>query len=342
MIHRNKNSLLSRYILFFTFLSIISVFSQNKKNKKPTLSKVSNKVIYKLDLTNGKKNISDIELAGLKFSKENQCNEKVQFYYEIPIVKIKTNRKIPVSDLPKDLKAFDFKWSPNYERFAFCNIGTDGVELWYVDLFNFSAKKLDISNLNTYFGSCYNWLHDSNSLVVKQFVKENKKFSNPKSSSYLSSSESILNFKELSYSEYYKYSLLGSDKIKLIKADYFCFEDYSPDGKYILVSKINSFEKDVAYKNFAQTYVVYDSEGKFIKEIEFQEYFHPKEYATVRSEKRNILWKSDQGSTLIYVIAVDGGEIKNSNEYKDELWAWKAPFNNKPDLVMKSMNRLAE
>ncbi len=53
----------------------------------------------------------------------------------------------------------------------------------------------------------------------------------------------------------------------------------------------------------------------------------PKGFMAVRTGKRNFNWRSDKPKSLIYTVALDGGDPENKVKYRDEIFQMDAPFN---------------
>jgi hypothetical protein len=65
----------------------------------------------------------------------------------------------------------------------------------------------------------------------------------------------------------------------------------------------------------------------------------PKGFMATRTGKRNMDWRNDQAATLYYVEAIDAGNPENKVDFRDEVWQWKAPFDQNASLVLKTKQR---
>ena len=89
------------------------------------------------------------------------------------------------------------------------------------------------------------------------------------------------------------------------------------------------------------TTTVYDKDGNSVKtvnEIPLTEIM-PKGFSSVRPGKRNMSWRDDQPSTLVYAEALDGGDQSKNVENRDEIFLWEAPFSNAPKSFFKTKQR---
>ena len=91
------------------------------------------------------------------------------------------------------------------------------------------------------------------------------------------------------------------------------------------------------------TSTVYDTAGNLVKtvnEVPLTEIM-PKGFSSVRAGKRNMSWRDDQPSTLVYAEALDGGDQSKNVENRDEIFLWDAPFNSAPKSFFKTNQRFS-
>ena len=60
-----------------------------------------------------------------------------------------------------------------------------------------------------------------------------------------------------------------------------------------------------------------------------------------RTGKRNMNWRNDEAATLYYVEALDEGNPENKVDFRDDVFQWKAPFNENPALILKTKQRFS-
>ena len=51
--------------------------------------------------------------------------------------------------------------------------------------------------------------------------------------------------------------------------------------------------------------------------------------------------ENDLGASLYFFKALDEGDPENKIEFRDALFQWDYPFNNDPQLILKTNNRLS-
>ena len=149
------------------------------------------------------------------------------------------------------------------------------------------------------------------------------------------------NFETLARSVLSKVSLKGKTKL-LAKKNLYHEIDFSPDGKFILISIIQKpFSYLVPYYRFPMKYAIYSSKGKeltVLHEVPLIEDL-PKGFMAVRTGPRNFSWRSDRPSDLIFVEALDGGNPETDIKYRDEIFEVGYPFKQNKVSLLKTINR---
>ena len=338
--------------------------------RAPSVSMDSKKEYMLLSYTNTYKSLDELnqdemKLGGLRINPTTNISSTVTYINNLKISKVKNGTPKQVSGLPKDAKITNISWSPDEKKIAFTNTTDKGVELWYIDVLNSSAKKLTSDNLNANLGNPSNWFRDSKQILIKvlpdniaklidnekglpdgPIVSETSGGKSSQNRTYqdlLKNKIDESNFETLVTSELYTIDLDGNKKLFKPAAIY-TDESFSPDGNYILLSTINKpFSYVVPYSRFPQTETVYDSNGNFVKEVNNVplDEIRAKGFMSTRAGKRGIYWRADQPSTLYFTEALDGGDANKEVEFRDEVFLWKAPFNESPKSLLKTKLRFS-
>ena len=149
------------------------------------------------------------------------------------------------------------------------------------------------------------------------------------------------NFEQLALSELYKISLDGK-KEKWLGADIYSSISFSPDGSYVLVNTIGKpFSYLVPYRRFPSKSTVYTKEGKKVETVNAVPLIEdlPQGFMAVVSGKRNFSWRNDKPATLIYVMALDGGDPEKEVDFRDEVFELEAPYNTAGKSLIKTIGR---
>ena len=137
---------------------------------------------------------------------------------------------------------------------------------------------------------------------------------------------------------------LQGNKTPYLEAKMYRDIQVSPNGEYVLVSFVKPpFSYLVPSYRFPTETHVYDLNAnriKVISDIPLQEVL-PKGFMAVSTEKRNISWRKDQGSTIYFVKALDNGDPEVKADFRDALYQWESPFKSDPKQLTKIKNRFS-
>jgi len=307
----------------------------------------------------------EMRLGGLRVNPYLKIGSRTTYYNKVKILRLKKGDKRPIEikGLPENSKLSNFVYSPDQSKIAMINTTSDRLELWVLNIEKALAKKINTPSLNATLGSVINWFSDNKNLLIKIIpdklniiidleksipkgptVTENMgdKAQNRTYQDLLKNITDENNFEQLSKSTLIKVNLQGKISQWLDEKMYKSIS-FSPNGKYILVNIIKKpFSYIVTYSRFPKETIVYDLDGKIIKKISESPLLEvlPKGFMATKKGKRSISWRSDLPSSLKYIEALDGGDPSVKVDYRDKLMNWDAPFNQKPILLLKTINRI--
>ena len=307
----------------------------------------------------------EMRLGGLRVNPYLNIGSRTTYYDKVKILGLKKGDKSPVEvkGLPKNPKLSNFVYSPDQSKIAMINTSYDRLELWVLDIKKALATKINTPSLNATLGSVINWFSDNKNLLIKirpeksniiidqeksipkgPTITENMgdKAQNRTYQDLLKNITDENNFEQLSKSTLIKVNLKGKVS-KWLDEKMYRSISFSPDGKYVLVNTIKKpFSYLVTYSRFPNETVVYDVNGKVIKKISESPLLEvlPKGFMSTKKGKRSISWRSDLPCSLKYIEALDKGDPSVKVDYRDKLMYWDAPFNEKPKLLLKTINRI--
>lgn len=307
-------------------------------------------------------NQEEMKLAGLRVNPVTNISSSITYTNNLKIRRLTDKSEVQVKGLPANPKIAYTVFSPDEKKLAFTNTTAKGVELWILDLASNTAKKITEDNLNANIGAPYVWMKDSETLLVRQIpanrnalIDDKKTFpTGPTVSSsdgkvsqnrtyqdLLKNPQDEANFETLAKSELVKVSLNGNSQ-PFKSAEIYSGINFSPDGNYLMLTTIQKpYSYIVPLSRFPMISTVYDANGNLVKtvnEVPLNEIM-PKGFSSVRTGKRNMSWRDDQPSTLVYAEALDGGDQAKTADYRDEIFLWEAPFNNAPKSFFKTQQR---
>ena len=307
----------------------------------------------------------ELRLAGLRIDPITNISSRKNYYNNIKIKNISNQSHIvQIVGIPKNPKLSNFQFSPDQNKIAFTNTTSEGVELWVLNIKKGNLKKLTEDNVNANLGDVFNWFQDSRSILVK-IVPENrgdiinsknsvpvgpivsindgKKAQNRTYQDLLKNKYDEQNFENITSSDLYKVSLNGKS-VKWLSTDMYNKIDFSPDGKYVLVSSLKKpFSYIVPYYRFPSQTVIYSKNGKKIEVVLDVPLIEdlPKGFMSVRKGRRKLSWRNDKRASLVFVKALDDGDAEKKVSYRDELFQLDPPYNTKPTSLIKTINRFS-
>lgn len=309
-------------------------------------------------------NQEEMRLGGLRINPITNISSSMTYVNNLKMRKINEKEIRDIKGLPQDAKIAYMSFSPDEKYMAFTNTVSTGVELWLIHLESGSAKRICDANLNANLGSPFTWTADSKSLLCKNLPSTRPALIDPKKDlpkgptvsnsdgsksqnrtfqDLLKNKTDEINFENLVTSELNLISLDGT-KTSFKKADMFISESYSPDGNYLMITKLEKpFSYIVPLSRFPQKSYVFDLSGKEIKlvnDVPLNEIM-PKGFSSVRKGKRNMAWRSDKAAELYFVEALDEGDQAKKVDYRDEIFVWTAPFSESAKSIFKTKQRFA-
>jgi dipeptidyl aminopeptidase/acylaminoacyl peptidase len=116
----------------------------------------------------------------------------------------------------------------------------------------------------------------------------------------------------------------------------------SPDGKYLLVTTIHRpFSYLHASSAFPKEIAVWDRAGKVVHKLASLPLEDKVPINGVPTGPRSVQWRPSAPATLVWVEALDGGDLRRPAQYRDRIVALKAPFTGEPREVFKTGQRFA-
>lgn len=306
----------------------------------------------------------ELRLGGLRINPKTNIGSRTNYYNNIQVKLIKDKELTQVEGLPADPRIANINWSPDQKTIAFTITTNTGVEVWLLDIATAKARKLTEGTINANMRDEINWFRDGSALLVK-FVPESrkalintaesvpvgptisindgKKAQNRTYQDLLKNKNDEFNFEQLATADIYKVGLDGKQE-KWMGSNMFTNISFSPNGEYVMITTVKKpFSYLVPYYRFPSETTIYSKDGNKVEtvlEVPLIEDL-PQGFMAERKGRRNLSWRADKPSTLIFAEVLDGGDPENEAEYRDEVFALEAPFNGTPRSILKTKNRFA-
>ena len=306
----------------------------------------------------------ELRLGGLRINPVTNINSRANYFNNIKLRDLEGDEPIQVAGLPEAPRLTNFNWSPDEKKMAFTHTSSEGVELWVLDIASAQARRLTQPRLNANLGDVMNWYNDGSSLLVKMVPADRKPLIDPETAvptgptvsvsegeeaqnrtyqDLLENPNDEFNFEQLARSELVKVGLDGSIEKWKAPAMYSNIS-FSPDGDYVLVSKVEKpFSYLVPYYRFPSETAVFTKQGQLVNivnQVPLTEVL-PQGFMSERQGRRNLDWREDVASTLVYVKALDKGDPAVEVPYRDEVFLLRPPFTGEGESILKTKDRFS-
>jgi dipeptidyl aminopeptidase/acylaminoacyl peptidase len=316
-----------------------------------------------------------LRLAGLRINPRTNGLHNATFNSSLTLRKLPSGAEIKVA-LPLNPKLGGVRWSPDASRFAFTNTTAAGIDLWIGDTSGRTHRVAGVL-VNQVMAPAFagggrggagggssdvQWMPDGKSLLITM-VKTNRGAPPPEpvvpkgphvqeslggAAPVVTHEDMLQNPHDEDLFEFYATSQLAlvdaaTGRIApLGKPGIIESARISPDGKHLLVTTIHRpFSYLHSAREFPREIEIWDLTGKVLHKVASQPLEDRVPINGVATGPRNILWRPTEPATLMWVEALDGGNLSNKVPYRDKIVALKAPFTGTPREVYKTEQRFA-
>lgn len=298
-----------------------------------------------------------LRLAGQRINPNTNGQHRQPYFVKATLKNIANGSETPIA-LPPGAQMIQPQWSPDGKYIAAGNLTSAGVELWIIDTATAKATKVKNVLVNTAFGG-FGW-EDARTISATlvpgkrgpappyQNVTPNE----PNIQETTGRGGAVQTFQDLLKSpndeklfEYYATSqlaLIGVDgKVREIGTPAIYDDvDFSPDGKYILTSRIERpFSYLFPFSRFPKKVEVWDANGKQVHTVANIPLQDALPIQGVPTGPRSYGWIPTESATLIWAEALDGGDPRKKISPRDKLVTLAAPFKSDPAELVKTEHR---
>ncbi|MEZ5344487.1 MAG: prolyl oligopeptidase family serine peptidase [Pyrinomonadaceae bacterium] len=301
-----------------------------------------------------------LRLAGLRINPNTNSNHLERYYLSVKLQNISDGKQTAVN-LPSGVKLISPNWSADGKYLAAGNVTPTGVELWIIETSSGKATKIKGVQVNNAFGG-FDWMPDQRSLLVN-LVPANRGTAPSESGvpttpsiqetagtaavipTYQDLLKSPVDEKLFDYYTTSQLAVVGIDgKIRnLNKPAIFDTAEVSPDGKYVLTSRIvRPYTYLFPFRSFPNEVEVWDTaKGDLVYKVASIPIRNNLPNGGVTTSPRSFDWIPTEASTLMWVEALDGGDPKNKVEHRDKLIVHQVPTRMAPREILKTEERYA-
>jgi len=298
-----------------------------------------------------------LRLAGLRINPAINGRHHPPRFVHLRLYYTLGNEQADVT-VPRNAYLSTPEWSPDSQHFAFTNTTANGIELWVGQIGTYTAATVPKVKISAILGDDVQWMPDGKTLLVQtvpatrgNLPAEPKSPEGPiiqesdgKRGAIRTYEDLLQNAHDEDLFDYYATTQLALVKNGVVtpvgKPGIFARVEPSPDGKYLLVSRIHRpYSYILPESDFAREVEVWNLTGK----VEYKVASLPlEEHVPIEGVPlgpRDYQWVPMQPATLVWADALDGGDPKTKAPFRDEVMMLSAPFTDDPRELVKLEQR---
>ena len=254
--------------------------------------------------------------------------------------------------LPQGARFTAARFAPDGKSLALVMDAADGLDLWVVDVASARARKLEAPRVNMAAGAGYAWTPDSRGLLVEAVPAgrgaapvADRTPTGPNVEETAGRVAPARTYQDLLqtpadealFDHYFTSQLtlvpLSGQARTIGEPAVYLDSAASPDGRYVLheVAK-RPYSYQVPAGLFPTEIVVTDLNGRVVRQVADLPLRDdvPTAFDAVAPGPRSVQWRADAPATLVWVEALDGGDIRREAEFRDRVLMQAAPFTGEP------------
>jgi dipeptidyl aminopeptidase/acylaminoacyl peptidase len=298
-----------------------------------------------------------LRLAGTRVNPNTNGPHLQSYSPTLRFKNVADGKEIDVA-LPSGAKVTGVQWSPDGKHVAFGNVTANGIELWIADTATGKANKVRNVYVNAAFGG-FSWENSSelSASLISSGRGPAPAFQNltpnePNIQETTGRRGALVTFQDLLKTpndeklfEYYATAQLAlidlTGKVRNVgQPAIFADAGFSPDGKYVLVFRIQKpYSYLVPASRFPKQVEIWDSSGKLIHRFGDVPLLDNIVSGGVQTGPRGVSWVPVEPATLIWTEALDGGNPRTKVAQRDKVMKLAAPFNTAPAEMFKTEHR---
>lgn len=305
----------------------------------------------------------EARLAGLRINPRANAASRATYYKGLRLVRLgargaPAERRIA---LPSGARAGNLTWASNGARVAFTLASDTALALWVADVSSAAARQVSPARLNAAMGAPCSWI-DSSRLLCRIVPSSRGEapvgFSVPKGpviQQSMGRAATNRTYQDLlqTPSDEEQFDYLARSQLAIVTAEgvvtsigqpgVFLSVDPSPDGNFLAVTTVRRpYSYIVPLWSFPTSLAVWDMRGTVVKtlaELPLQDDVGTS-FDAVSRGMRNLQWRADAPSTLVWVEALDEGNPSKPADKRDRVLMQAAPFTAEPTILLDVGSRV--
>lgn len=284
---------------------------------------------------------NEFKVAALRLNGDNFSQTRKAYYDNIELLDALTGATTKIAGLPANLKAHDFKWSPEGKYLCFLNDTKNEVELYRVNVTTAepAAVKINANPVNSIYGGAFAFL-DEETIIYKSVPADLGEFPKPtlpngpivqesygRRDTYRTTQDLLKSPYDEAVFEYLCTSIFsiydGENTRTIGQKGIIKGYDLSPDGKYMMVQTIHKpYSYAKGSSSFPSKNEIWSTSGEVVKVLKGlpkkpgMNGDKPKKDAPKgprKPSKSEYAWRLDKGAVLTWVETA-----VSENEKEDE------------------------
>ncbi len=304
-----------------------------------------------------------MKLAGARFNPKNYTSISSFYYKELWYFDMLSKEEKRL-DFPEDAILRSVSWSPDGKNLAVSLEQEEAHEVWLVRIPSLEKFKIPAPPLNACLQQVVQWISADEILlgvrtenqkdevktstekprgpVIQQTygeVSQNRTFAD-----LLKTPQEAETFANATEMQFLIYQLSSQRSRRLGPIANYISIDFSPNGKFVLVKKIEKpFSFLVPYSRFATAIEIWNAEAGVLRTLR-QGPFESIPIQGVATGPRAFHWMPHAPQSLFYAEALDEGDWNVQAPYRDELFCLKliSPAGFATESLLKLKNRLQD
>jgi dipeptidyl aminopeptidase/acylaminoacyl peptidase len=301
-----------------------------------------------------------LRIAGLRISPQLSARQRISQETGITVKQLLKGTEVRVP-LPPGARIGIPRWSHDGKRIAFTLDVEQGVQLWVADPSTGETHALEGFYLNDVLDAPFEWMRDNTTLLVRAVDPHRgspppvpNRPVGPNTEETYGKIARVATYEDLLKSQYDEDLFTWYARTQLMtvdagngtstaigKAGLYASSDLSPDGKYLLVTRIRKpYSYRVPFEYFTRSVEVWDRSGIVVKTIADLPVSDDVPTQGVPTGPRDVQWQPLKPGTLIWTEALDGGDPVRKVSLRDKVMTLSSPFEGEPAELLRTKDRL--
>ncbi|HEY2431536.1 MAG TPA: prolyl oligopeptidase family serine peptidase [Vicinamibacterales bacterium] len=296
-------------------------------------------------------------LAGVRISPRTNGPRLGGSVYAITLKTIATGADVKVT-LPPEPRVSNVRFSPDGSHLSFLNTKNAAIEVWAADAATGASRLVSGSaRANATAGDPCDWLHDNVTLVCELVAADrgpaptepevpagpNVQETSGKAAP-AATYEDLLHtpFDDALFEYYFTSQLVAINTTTGAQSPFgrpaiYANVTPSPGGDYVLATAIKRpYSHLIPINGFPQDVEIVARRGGAVTKLADLPSREGTPLTGVEPGPRSHQWRADEPATIVWIEALDGGDLKNQVPFRDKVMALDAPFTAQPREFAKT------